>query len=596
MELLAQWRGRILPAIDMIKRAAGTTEDEFLQIGTRMQELYAQSQDSSRLASRLVTLVSDDDYYAMVAALRRMTGEMGEYLEASRLQNAESCDSLGQILDLLETASGPLAAFRKMDKTLRMLGISTKIESARLGEAGNGFTTLAVDVEKLSCLVREKTDCIKSQRELLGGMLVKHLQTGKESKLLQDAEACARLSAATKSFDELSDLNARCSSCGELAGHVSTGVSASISEVVSSLQIHDMMRQQMEHVTEALERLVGNVDAVSGIDGNDARFREVVGQTGDVCELQVAQLQNATSELHDSVVSVIANLRDIGERQSQLSGEIMNATGADGASGNYFFTDLRSVLSGLGAVLRRCAETDNLFFETLRKVAGTISEISAFVSSIEEISSEIDLIALNAQIRAAHTGQEGLALGVLAEGIKTLSREASPQADALLQTLAGISKVTGALVRKAESELTVLGERLIGMEGKLDECVSSLEQMNETVSSLLGDLVSSVGGLNGEISQLTSGITVHDSVAELALLVSSGLEEVVSQARAVVPATNEFHENLRHMATHYTMQSERRIHEAIARRHSGVAEECAVQTLGLDDGGDSEFGDNVDLF
>lgn len=586
-----------MPAIDMIKQAAGTTEDEFLQIGARMQAFYAQSQESSLLANQLVALVSDDDYHALVASLRRMTGEMGEYLEASRLQNTESCHSLGRVMELLETASGPLAAFRKMDKTLRMLGISTKIESARLGDAGKGFTTLAADVEKLSSLVRDKTDSIKLQRELLGGMLVKHLQAGKESKLLQNAEACARLNAATISFDELSDLNARCSSCGELAGHVSRGVSASISEVVSSLQIHDMMRQQMEHVTEALERLADEVNAVSGVDGNDAHFRGIVGQTGDVCELQVAQVQNAASELHDSVVSVIANLHDIGERQSQLSLEIIHATGSNGAAGRSFFTELRTVLSGLGTVLRTCAETDRLFFATLRKVAGTISEISAFVSSIEEISTEIDLIALNAQIRAANTGQEGVALGVLAEGIKTLSREASPQADALLQTLSGISGVTDALVRKAECELTALGERLVGMEGEVDGIVSSLEQMNETITRILVELVNSVGGLNGEIRQFTSGITVHDSVAELARSVASGLEEVVSQARAVVPATNEFHENLRHMATHYTMQSERRIHEAIALRHSGAAEESAVPVLSFDTcGSDSEFGDNVDLF
>lgn len=595
--MLTQWRDRILPTIDIIKRTAGTTEDEFLQIGARLQEFYAKSQESSRLAHRLVDLVSDDDYHALVAGLRRMTDEMAEYLEASRLQNRESCDSLEQVLELLETVSQPLAAFKKMDKTLRMLGISTKIESARLGEAGNGFMSLAVDVGKLSCLVREKTDSIRIQRELLGSVLAKHLQVGKASKLLQTKEACSMLNAATISFDELADLNARCSSCGELAGQVSGEVSSSISEVVSSLQIHDMMRQQMEHVSEALERLACEVDTTLAIECDDERLAAAVGQVGDVCELQVAQVQNATNELHEAVVSAIDNLHDIGERQSLLSCEIMNATGSNGASENSFFTDLRNVFSDLGAVLRKCAETDRLFFATLGKVAETISEISGFVSSIEEVSTEINLIALNAQIRAAHTGQDGVALGVLAEGINSLSKVAAPQANELLRTLSSISVLTDTLVSKAECELAVLGERLTGMEEKSDKTVSSLEQMNEKISRLLVDLVGSVGELNEDIRQLTSGITVHYSVAELTRSVACELNEVVSQARERVPATNEFHENLRHMASRYTMQSERRIHEAIARRHSGAAEDSVVNSMEYaDSGGDSEFGDNVDLF
>jgi len=597
MELLVQWRDRILPAIDIIKQSAGTTEDEFLQIGGRLQGFYAESREISRLANQLVELVSDDDYHDLVAALRRMTDEMGEYLEASREQNIESSNSLGRVLELLETVSLPLAAFHKMDKTLRMLGISTKIESARLGDLGNGFTTLAADVDKLSHMVREKTDSIQVQRKLLERLIEQNLQGGKNSKLQQDAEVRAMLSVALMSFEGLTDLDKRCSLCGELAGHVSNEVSSSLSEVVSSMQIHDMMRQQMEHVTEALERLVGDVDAIPEIDSENARVPILVSQIGDVCELQVAQVRNATDELLGSVVSIIANLRDIGNRQSLLSTEVMAATGTESDSGSSFVVDLRTVLSSVGAVLSKCAETDRMFFTTLRKVADSISEMTSFVGSIEEISADIDLIALNAQIKAAHTGKHGVALGVLAEAIKSLSLEAIPQADALLHTLSGVNAVTEDLFRTAEAKLSLLGERVVGMEGKVEEIVSSLERMNVVIIRLLGELVAGVEGLNGEISQATSSITVHETVAGLTRQVTEALEEIVAQARARVPATNEFHENLRHMTAHYTMQSERRIHEAIARKRNGQDEVCVLSPLIIDEPGcNSEFGDNVELF
>lgn len=597
MNQLVQWRDRLLPAIDMIKRAAGTTEDEFLLIGGRMQDFYARSLESSRLASQLVELVSDDDYHDLASSLRLMIDEMGEYLEASRQQNQESWSSMEQVLGNLETVSQPLDAFHKMDKTLRMLGISTKIESARLGELGNGFTTLAIDVDKLSLMVREKTDSIQAQQNILVRLIEQKLQGGKSSKLQQDAEASAMLSLAKNSFEGLTSLDDRCSRCGDLAGHVSAEVAASISEAVSSMQIHDMMRQQMEHVSEALEQLAGEISPLVDMANNDTLFKTMVSRTGDVCELQVEQVRNATAELRAAVVSIIASLRDIGDRQSRLSTGVISATGTEGDAGSSYIVDLRRVLSRAGGVLRNCAETDLMLLNTLKQVAETISGMTVLVGAIEEISADIDLIALNAQIKAAHTGKHGVALGVLAEAIKVLSLQAIPQADALRQILSGVNDLTVDLVRTAEEKLSVLGKRVAGMEGQVDEIVSSLGRMNETVSRQLGDLVASVDGLNEEIREATENIVVHETVAGFTRQVMTVMEEVVAQARAEVPATSEFNDNLRHMTAHYTMQSERRIHEAIASKRSVKVEE-SVQSSTVDSGtvDNSEFGENVDLF
>lgn len=67
-------------------------------------------------------------------------------------------------------------------------------------------------------------------------------------------------------------------------------------------------------------------------------------------------------------------------------------------------------LATVTGVLSKCSKTDRELAEIMQKVAQTIGEISGFVTDIEEIGSEIDLIALNSQIKAAHTGVEGAAL------------------------------------------------------------------------------------------------------------------------------------------------------------------------------------------
>jgi hypothetical protein len=76
----------------------------------------------------------------------------------------------------------------------------------------------------------------------------------------------------------------------------------------------------------------------------------------------------------------------------------------------------------------------------------------------------------------------------------------------------------------------------------------------------------------------------------------ANLDRIVAAARELEPASLEFKDNLRHMEERYTMDSERHIHEAIARKRGGgtaVASVAVVKNAVTDD---SEFGDNVDLF
>ncbi|HEY3309260.1 MAG TPA: methyl-accepting chemotaxis protein [Desulfuromonadaceae bacterium] len=597
MQHLAQWRERILPLIETLKKAGGTTEDEFLQIGARLQEFYIKSEQCSRLANQLVGLLGDDEYHVLIGALQRMIDEMDEYLLAARTRSNESRETLGRVLELLHAASQPLEGFQNMQKTLRMLGISTKIESARLGELGSGFTILAADVERLSCQVNEKTGCIVVQLKELDNLIVQNLQGLKTNELLQDAEISAMLAIAMTSFQGLTDLNNRCSHSGEVAGRVAGEVAASISEVVSSVQTHDSVRQQLEHATEALGRLVEEIGTAAGTGDSDETIRGLVSKSGDICELQVAQVRYAGRDLYNAVVTIIKNLNAIGAKQSLFLNEITTATGAGGTSGDSHFSNLRKGLGGAGAALGNCAGSDQKLFVTLLKVAETTAGISSFVGAIEEIGAEINLLALNAQIKAAHTGKDGAALGILAEAIKRLALEAVTQADAMSHSLSSINSATETLVTKARGELTSLGERVRGMDGKVDEIVSSLECLNQSTSALLVNLIDNVQNLNGDINQSTSSIKVHDTIEELTSQVTAGLDEIVTQARARVPASTEFFEDLQHMTSRYTMQSERRIHDEIARTKKGQTEIGIVPTLVLAESHcESEFGDNVDLF
>ena len=59
-EAIAVWRDVLSPAIRTLRQMAGTTEDEFLQIGSDVQGFYQRSSDITMMSNQLVEVVSGD--------------------------------------------------------------------------------------------------------------------------------------------------------------------------------------------------------------------------------------------------------------------------------------------------------------------------------------------------------------------------------------------------------------------------------------------------------------------------------------------------------------------------------------------------------
>jgi methyl-accepting chemotaxis protein len=591
---LPVWRNSIAPAIVTLRQMAGATEDEFLQIGSQLQSFYQRSADIAALAGQLITTVSGENVVSLTSRLQVMMADMEAYLANARSRSGVSCRTLEQVEILLDNLSEPLEGFQKMNKTLRMLSISTKIESARLGEAGSGFVNLALDVEKLSHQVQEKSAAILAHRELLATMIVGNVVDVHATEAEQDAKVKAILRDTADNLQSLVAVNERCTQFGTTAAAISAEVTASISDVVSSMQMHDMTRQQLEHVVEALERLTGDLSAAGSAGDSGDRLRTIVIESGDVCELQEAQLRFASCELYTAVCTIIDNLREVARKQAVIAEETASVTGGTGSSGSSFVEVMSKGMTAVTVMLTSCAQADRAMSGTMMRVAQTIDEIATFVTDIEEIGNEIDLIALNSQIKAALTGPEGAALGVLAEAIKRLSDEAVRQTDSVAATLKDIHGVTEHLLSNSASEEDQLGVRISSMQEELSEILCTMSDMNAAMNAVLSGLNRQVFSLTQDVEQATADVDVHERTKTMADQVLGTLQSIVDQSRSIEPASSQFKENLRHMEEHYTMESERHIHEALARKRSGQSGAVVVSAAKNSD--DSEFGDNFDLF
>ncbi len=564
------WSSLLSSSLHILRQLAGATEREFLQIGTQMQGIYQHASKLSETAHQLVEVASGEHIHAMVARLRQILQDMENYLGQAQMQSSNSCATLDAVQLLLNKVVPPLEGVKKMSKHLYIFEVSIKIESAYLGDTGSEFINLAMDIKKLSQQIKEKVNAVHNHRLQLTDIIGKNSVDIHAAKSMQEAKAKLTIDNTAISLSELESVNDRFSHLGSSISAISEENSSNISRIVQSMQLHDIYRQQVEHVIEALEGVMQAIteDHHDTFSGDD---QAVIGRIGDVCELQEAQLQFASAELYTAVTSIVANLCDIGSKQKEMAQDIYAQTSAEqDASGTSFIENVKHKMSSIATLLAACAGSNNEMVALTKEVTGTVQEITSFVSDIEEIGHEIVQIALNARIKASCTGTKGASLSVLAEEIGQLSNDAVKSTDFITVALTEIETTTAVLSGEVAGNVTAFSEKLTDMKTELDKVLSTLESMGGQLFSLLSKTRKQVDALTQEIERITGGIRVHERTKTMADAVLGKLREIFIQARALQPASSEFKEDLHQMANRYTMESERRIHEGIAGRHGGT--------------------------
>ncbi|HEX9022380.1 MAG TPA: methyl-accepting chemotaxis protein [Geobacteraceae bacterium] len=581
-----------------LRALIGSTEEEFLGIGARLHDFHAQAGVITAMAEQVVELVGGGDVAGGVASLERIVERMRFYLGKAVQESELGVATLSGISERLDEVDAPLSGFRKINKVLRMLGISTRIESTRLVVGAEGFDTLANDVQELYVQINEKAAAIHERKREFHGTTRQALERVRAMGREQRANAGTMLDRAETSLSVLGDIMGGCSGTAAQISAASNEVSANIASIVTSMQFHDITRQQMEHVAEALAELCARLDAAgAGADGGDD-WRRAVVDTGSVCELQIAQLDHALGELTGAVTNIMHGLQGVAGEGGTISMAARDMAGAADRAGSSFFAEMDSSLAGVAAVLDKSAAENRSLAVVLEAMAGTVAEIAAFVDGIETIGEEIELIAINAQVKAARTGDEGAALGVLAEAIQKLAVDARGQTGVISGMLRNITDASGGLSGEVDRETCALEVEVREMAGGLGELIRMLGRVNADFLGLLGRLDETVASLDAAIGEALSGITVQQRTAAIVGSVTKKLAGAVAMARGMVPpaTAGALSAGLAEHAGRYSMQSERRVHDVVIREKGESGDAAEFVPASPDGGPAGEFGDNVELF
>lgn len=575
-------------------------EQDFLALGERFMDFSSRSRRLVEQASELAGLTSGGEIEQGVRELSEEMREMEKVGDLSANEaNLSEIEAVGRIILGLEAG---VQNFKRIVRSLQMLGVSTRIESVRLGADGMGFATLADDVDKLAGKIVDDSRLILDKSKSMSGLTLSARRRTRQ--LIEAQRDCSRriITDTDKNIKALEDMTHRSREAAQGLDARTRTISSSISEAVASLQFHDIIRQQVEHVEQALSdmrEVARQGSGPAGENGDGRPLSETIYWLADASRLQASQIDNAGERFEKAVETLRRSLLGISGSVLDMSGEIEavleNGDRTKGSVLDRIESDAESAVSAMKEFALHAGEIGAIVAD----LAGTVKEMNAFVLEIEEVGTEIELIALNASVKAARAGDRGRALGVLATAIKGLSAEAREQTGAVAESLRNITR-SSKVLEDNSSRLMDLG-RIEALAQGRRALMKRIRAINNAAGDMFLGLRREGEDLGLEISGVAEAVDLRSAIRPGLYEVKTDLEDVARVAHEAMPAELDENrsERLEELLSRYTMDMERVVHES-ALQGGGAGDEVELFDApgqGPEPGPDQgQEWDNVELF
>lgn len=289
-------------------------------------------------------------------------------------------------------------------------------------------------------------------------------------------------------------------------------IEADFSVVKESNDEIGMIIEKMKELTQSLGSIVGKIrNSSDTMSSNSYELNDTSSQTlaaNNEISKAVEDVAEGSTGMAASISKINENLLEMSNETKDINAsvdEIKNQTVAVQDSSKIMNDKIKSMQDsshkmdeGISAISKR-----------IETVNTTVDKVSNIVSVIEEISSETNLLSLNASIEAARAGDAGKGFAVVAQEIRVLSDNTNTELENIKQIISSLVEECRYCVQASGTIVEDNAKQKEEIKAVLDEFGSLDEQIQKTAEKAdeIEELVTAMIELNDDITKSSNSLT-----------------------------------------------------------------------------------------
>ncbi len=428
---------------------ARSSEAEVASVSHAFKDLAGQADAILKQAAAIVGCVEKESMHTVLSSVQSLCRSgrefLGRRLEAATTIVGTLQDEEALLLRLIALTQSQEAISRH----LRALSVLTNVEVAHLGHTGGNFGLLAQELSTFSkALARQTLE------------LTRDTEIRKQTIVDTRKELSANLPRLRTELSQMEDDIARTlriidaglsqqASIPEQFRRGAEETAMQIAGVVAALQAHDITRQQIEHVQQALQLIASRITAAprSWVEHFPAAY---VG-----LHVQICQLKN----IRETVAHWTSQVRRCMDGIQQLSASDVVSIGPTVLQQE---RDLSSELAHIEHLQQKSREYSGRMQSTLGGLSSLVELVNAHLKRSQTIRDRLQVLTFNSLIEAQRLGGRGAVVSAIAGLIQEVSAEWNAIANhsrlALTEILKLFERTTGLMEAFSESSCQKLRE------------------------------------------------------------------------------------------------------------------------------------------
>ncbi len=546
------------------------------QAGSSAEEMRVASVQLNRSAAELernLAILSQSAANGNVGAkgsvqamqtMQAMIKEAGE-------KNLQSANRIGDLERQSSQIGDIVQAVVMIADQTNLLALNAAIEAARAGEHGRGFAVVADEVRNLAEISERSARDIRGVvDEIRGGVeeVVKEINrivgefTNMEKELEENVTGFENMGQLFGQYDvhisdEVKNSKILAQNANEYLGASENIASASEEAVSGTHEIAKAVAEQSKALAEVnvasqeLSEMAEDLKTSTNIN----KSAEEVAATAEQLSANIEELSTSAAQIASGLMQMADATRAVDEETHKATvlgaqcTSAKNEINATAAAAGEVIVEVENTLEAnrararsVWANLRECIksyESTNIAVEELQD---KIRRIEKIVDTIENVSIQTNMLAVNGFVEAATAGEHGRGFSVVAGDIRNLATESAENADKIKDLVRDIQIQMGKVIAEVtQSEAASY---------KADETAGMAAQRNQVVTGELEEIDKARNAAKTILDEIDKAVTenekeckrVAEIVSEVKIQVENASKVADEQARAIDELANSIEE------------------------------------------------------